>query len=109
MGVVGGVAALTAVLVALAATLAVWPAMWRAFRDEWRRIPAERRSRAWVAIGLMVLACVVVGALLIVEPWGRHTFVWVCLVGGGAVMVLALTGVTAQAISDVRRSRRHRA
>lgn len=109
MGIVGGVAALVVVLVALAATLAVYPAVWRAFQQEWRRIPVERRSRAWVGLGLAVLTCIVVGALLISQPWGPHTVLWVCLVGGGAVMVLALAGVTVQAIMDIRRLRRHRA
>jgi hypothetical protein len=57
-----------------------------------------------------VLACIVVGFLLTVQPWGPHTVLWVFLVGGGgAFMVLALAGVTAQAIMDIRRSRTHRA
>ena len=109
MGVIGGIAALVAVSVVLAATLAVYPSLWRAYRDSWQRIPAGRRSRAWFAIGLFVLACVVVVTLLTAEPWGRHTIVWVFLVGGSGVMVLALAGATAQGIIDVRRARRRRA
>jgi drug/metabolite transporter (DMT)-like permease len=109
MGVVGGIAALIAASVALAATVAVQRPMWHAFRDDWRRIPAERRPRAWFGLGLFLLACILVGVVLILQPWGPHTFLWLLLVGGGAVMVLALAGVTAQAMTDVRRARRRRA
>jgi hypothetical protein len=61
-----------------------------------------------LASGFGVLACVVAGFLLIARPWGPHTVVAVLLVGGGgAIMVLALAGVTAQAIMDIRGSRKH--
>jgi hypothetical protein len=94
VGVVGGIAALIAVFVALAATLAVYPAVWRAFRHEWRRIPVESRFRVWTGVGLAALACILVGFLLMVQPRGPHTFLWVLLVGGVGFMVLALAGVT---------------
>jgi len=109
MGIVGGIAALIAVLVTLTAALAVYPRLWRAYRDQWRRIPPERRSRAWVGFGLTVVACVVVGVLLIVNPWGSHTVLWVCLLGGGGVMLFALVGAAGQAVIDVRRARKQRA
>jgi Na+/H+ antiporter NhaD/arsenite permease-like protein len=108
MGVVGEIVLLIAVLVALAATVAVYPALWRAYGDQWRRIPPERRSRARVALGLALLTCIVVGALLILEPWGPHTVVWIALVGGGAVVVLVPACVAAQAMLDARRARGHR-
>ena len=109
MGVVVGAVALVAALVALAATLAVYPAMFRAFTDGWRRIPPERRQRAWFGLGLMLVGFVVVAVLLILEPWGADTVVWVILVGGGATILVALTGAGAQAAIDIRRARRHRA
>ena len=93
----------------IAARLAVHAALWRAFGDQWPRIPPERRARAWRAMSLSLAACIVVGVVLILQPWGAHTVVWVILGGGGVMMVLLLAGVTAQAIIDVRRARKRRA
>lgn len=108
MNAIGAVAALVAVGVTLAATVAVYPAVWRACRDQWRPIPPESRLRVWGGGGLAVLASAVIGVLLILQPFGPHTVVWVCLVGGGAFLVLVLVCVAAQAMLDTRRARAHR-
>lgn len=108
MGVVAGVVALIAVLVALAASVAVYPPVFRALRYQSRRIPPERRGPARIGAGITVIVSVSVAALLIAEPWGSHTVLWVALVGGGAVLLLSLAGVFAQAVIDTRRARRRR-
>jgi predicted lysophospholipase L1 biosynthesis ABC-type transport system permease subunit len=97
-----------AVLVTLTATIAPYPAIWRAFRDSRRPIPPERRRRVWFGYGVAFVVLVVVAVLLILEPFGPRTIVWLILVGGGALMLLALAAVAVQAVTDTRRARRRR-
>ncbi|MBV9802900.1 MAG: hypothetical protein JO130_06905 [Solirubrobacterales bacterium] len=108
MPVVAEVIAVLAMLAALAATFATYPALWRSFRDEWRRIPPERRPRAidWgsTALALATLAAV----LVIVAPWGRADLALIILIGIGGQMLVVLVAVGLQAVQDTRRASRPR-
>jgi hypothetical protein len=108
MPTVVGIFAVLVMLVSLAATFATYPILWRGFREQWRRIPAERRPRA-VAGGVATAAIIAAGvAVAIAAPWGRDSIVYVLLFGGGGLMVVLLFAVGVQGVRESRRARRHR-
>ena len=105
----GAALGMTVLLVVLGAILVrILPAR-RDFRDAWRRLPVQRRPVAAFGIAAMVLGGVGGAVLLIVQPWGTDTFVWIALAAAGAFIFFALAGAAAAAITDVRRARRRRA
>jgi hypothetical protein len=103
-----GVVIAVALLATLMGTLLMFPAMWEGFRDQWRRTPPDRRRRGVVGGALAAAGLVVASALVIAEPWGRETILYVIGVGGGAVMLLCWAGVAVQAVQESRRAKRRR-
>jgi hypothetical protein len=109
MQVVAGVAAIVIALVAVAAALAVYRSTFRSFQDTWRRVPPERRGLASFGIGMMLVGGVAGAVLLIVQPWGTKTGVWLILVGVPAWTLVWLVAFSVQVVMEGRRSRTRRA
>src|SRR2546423_7939945 len=99
MDVLLGFAVVLLAIGMFAGTLLAFPAMWQGFRRQWERFPAEARRRAALGGGLTAIYMVAGAALLIAEPWGSKSVLYVVGVGGGALMLVALLGVLIQAIT----------
>ena len=106
-------AALIAITVVFLATMGsvalVYWAGWQGFRDQWRRLPPERRGRGLMAGVATFVGIVIATALSIAEPWGPDSVLYVIGVAFGSVAVISMLGVFVQARRDVLRARRHRA
>ena len=109
MEIVGGGLLALVLLAVFASQLLVFPAMWRGFRGGWRRYSAEGRRRGIVGGVLAGVYMVVLGGLVIAEPLGHYTIVYVMGFGLGAAVVLALVAVAVQTVQARRRARRLRA
>ncbi len=112
VGVVLGITMAVALIVTTAGMLLVYPAIWRGFRDQWQRFPPEDRRRGrrrGLIGGALSLVWIAVGATLsIIAPWGSNSFVWVVILSAGGFTVLALGGVSVQALRDSKRLRTRR-
>jgi hypothetical protein len=96
------VVALLFVSVLAAAALAA-TGSWRAFQDQWHRASAPQRRRMTMFFGWCAVACAVVGAVVIAEPFGKNTIVWV-LAGLGLVAIgCSLVAAVGSAVGASRR------
>ena len=107
MQLVGAIAVFA--LVVLAAGVVTYRVTAPAFRDEWRRIPADHRGLARLGIGEMVIGGIGGAVLVIVQPWGTKAAVWVILGLAATMMLIWVIGVFVQAVMDGRRARKLRA
>jgi hypothetical protein len=74
----------------------------RGLRDESRRFDADRRRRgavAGIAVAILLVPALV---LMVVEPWGRRTVVYVILGYAAACVAVALAGVAIERSRDGR-------
>jgi hypothetical protein len=79
------------------------------FRERWRRIGPARVRRALIGGALAAGLLLTEATLLIAEPWGHRTILYVTVFGGGALMLLTLTATAVEAVEHARRTRRRRA
>jgi hypothetical protein len=102
-------------MIQLALTLAclVWLAgmfLWfhdirLAFDERWRNLPPGFVRTSLITIVIAAALLLTEATLLIFEPWGRETAVYVIVPGGASLMLLALTAGVLQAIQRARRLR----
>ena len=96
-------------IAALAAQAVIPIALRRGLSDQWRAAPPEARRRGLIGGGVAGVLLICGTGLVIAEPWGPHSILYVLLVGGGVSMVLLLGITAAVAISEVRAAKRRRA
>lgn len=109
MEIVGGVLLVLLFSAVFGAHMLAFLAMWRGFRDEWRHYPAESRRRGIVGGVLAGVGLAVCGGLVIAEPWGHYSIVYVIGLYVGTVAVLTLSAAAAPAVLNRRRAPRLRA
>lgn len=109
MEIIGGVLLVLLFSAVFGAHMLTFPAMWRGFRDEWRRYPADRRRRGIVGGVLAGVFTMVCGGVVIAEPLGHYTIVYVMGLAGGGGVVVTMSAVAVLAVQEGRRARRLRA
>ena len=71
----------------------------------WRALPPSYARIGVASIILTAALLLTEGTLLIAEPWGRETAVYVVVPGGSSLLLLALSAGALQAILRARRLR----
>jgi predicted permease len=103
----GGIVVFAAVTLTAAAV--VYRVTSGAIRDEYRRIPPERRGLARLGFAEMLIGGIGGAVLLIVAPWGSKADVWVILALAAALMLVWVVGVLVLELRNGRRGRKRRA
>jgi hypothetical protein len=92
------IAMVLATAVVAASTGLAYYGLVRGFRDEWRRLPADRR-RGGVVIGALVAVAEIAAVVLIVAaPWGGRTVVYVIAIYAGLCAAAMLVALAAQVL-----------
>lgn len=111
MSVLEGLGAAVVLLVVAAATWMNYVAlghMLKDFRKRWPKLPAKRKRILAITMMVTVLVCGASVALVIVQPWGTRTILYLF----GALSLIAviggLGGAVGAASQDIRRARKRR-
>jgi hypothetical protein len=73
------------------------------FEDQWRELPQGYVRTGLITIVLAAALLLTEATLLVVEPWGHNTAVYVVVAGGASLMLLALAAGAVQAVQRARR------
>jgi hypothetical protein len=105
MTVILGIGIVLVCLATLAGTTLLIQAGWVGLRDQWRRLGPARVRRAAISGALAAGLLLTEATLLVAEPWGHRTVLYVTVFGGGALALLTFTATAAQAMQHSRRKR----
>lgn len=109
MSALEGLGAAVVLLVVAGATWMTYVAlghMLRDFRRQCQKLPAERKRTVGISMTVTALLCMASVTLVIVQPWGARTFLYLFGSLSVAAVVSGLIGAAGAASRDVRRARR---